>query len=74
MRAATSCSTATQCDLSARAQSGVEIVGNKFLSEHSRVRAAQLILQRHDMQTEITALKLAIEELKAKKQSEFEHA
>lgn len=52
----------------------VEIIGNKFLSESSRVRACQLILQRHDMQTEITALKLAIEELKNKKQAEFEHA
>lgn len=38
------------------------------------VFACLAILQRYDLKTEITALKLAIEELKAKKQESFEHA
>ena len=44
-----------------------EIVKNKFMSEATRVRAAQLILARYDMKTEVAALYARLEALESAK-------
>lgn len=50
----------------------IEIASNKFMSEATRVRAAQLILERFDSKTLIAALQKELEELKRTKLEEFE--
>lgn len=44
-----------------------QIVKNKFMSEATRVRAAQLILARFDMKTEVAALYARLEALESAK-------
>ena len=50
----------------------IEIAGNKFMAEATRVRASQLILERYDQKTLIAALQKELEELKRTKLEEFE--
>jgi hypothetical protein len=45
----------------------IDIVGNKLMLESVRVRAAQLLLERHDKKTEIAALYARLEALEAAK-------
>ena len=52
----------------------IEIAGNKFMSEATRVRASQLILERYDQKTLIAQLQKELEELKTQKRQEFEQA
>lgn len=52
----------------------IEIAGNKFMAEATRVRASQLILERYDQKTLIAALRAEIEALKSGKLEEFESA
>ena len=50
----------------------IEIAGNKFMAEATRVRASQLILERYDQRVLIAQLQKELEELKRTKLEEFE--
>ena len=50
----------------------IEIAGNKFMAEATRVRASQLILERYDQRVLIAQLQKELEELRRTKLEEFE--